>query len=75
MAKPSKQRPYALQMYALGKWYTVDAFSDREIAEAHAKLANRRETETKWQIIDTQRSKSDVANLHVGPHAGRDRNS
>jgi hypothetical protein len=53
MANPSKQRPYVLQMYVdrLGKWFHVDAFRDRDTAEAHAELARKRDPQTKWQVI------------------------
>jgi hypothetical protein len=53
MAKPSKQRPYVMQMYSdtLGKWFNLDAFRDRDTAEAHAELARKRDPETKFQVI------------------------
>jgi len=50
MANPSRTRPWVVQMQADGEWYDVEAHRDQETAEAMAKIARGRATDTDWRV-------------------------
>lgn len=52
MAKPSKQRPFALEFFAHGKWYVHDAFRDRPEADAMLPVIQTRVPGTEMRVRD-----------------------
>jgi hypothetical protein len=57
MAKPSKQRPWAVEIQVAAlkdQWFAADAFRDRETAEMNATLMRRRAPEATFRVRDTR---------------------
>ena len=52
MARPSKRRPWVVEINppATNGWFEMEAFPDRETADANAALMQRRAPEAKFRI-------------------------
>lgn len=51
MAKPSKRNPWVVEVNIAGRWYECGAYPDKEIAEAHRKLAEKRDAQKQeWRV-------------------------
>jgi len=53
MAKPSKQRPWAVEMSVAaveGQWFAMDAYRDEETAEMNAKLMRKRAPDATFRV-------------------------
>jgi hypothetical protein len=56
MANPSKSYRWIIQVLtsdakAEGKWYDVDAYRQKDEAEAHAELCRKRVPKAEWRVI------------------------
>lgn len=62
MAKPSKQRPWIVEIRPPGtsvhtpEWFEMDAFRDAETAEANANLMRRRSPDAEFRVIHINRN-------------------
>jgi hypothetical protein len=54
MARPSKKRPWVVQMQiaATGKWYALSAYSDKDEADAQASLVLKRGSNAEVRVVD-----------------------
>lgn len=53
MAKPSKQRPWTVEIQPphMDGWFNMDAYRDEEEAKANAKLMEKRSPEAKFRVV------------------------
>ena len=54
MAKPSKQRPWVVEVYvpAFNKWFDLDAYRDKQEAEMQMALKRKRDPRTEFRVTE-----------------------